>query len=265
MKGSVNMEILRGTIVSKGIAFGRLVFCEAKLPDVEKILSDDPEHEIQRFLRASADTLNLLQSLYERALHSVGEENARIFSIQQLMLQDNDYLTTTIETIRAQKVCAEYAVHKTAEEFYEFFMSMNDETMRSKSSDVIDISTHVINSLMGKGLVNPLQEVTGGIIVSNFFLPSQIVGLSHCSASGLCALNGMKRSHASCLARKLQFPAVTCISGIDSSLNGKYAAINGFKGEIIIENYCETEIFHGMSNGEVEEVLLCMGAFKKSY
>ncbi|MGN0614397.1 MAG: Cof-type HAD-IIB family hydrolase [Porcipelethomonas sp.] len=230
------MEILRGTIVSKGIAFGRLVFCKAKLPEVEKIISDNPEHEAKRFLRASADTLNLLQALYERALHCVGEENARIFSIQQLMLQDNDYLTTTIETIREQKVCAEYAVHTTAEEFYEFFMGMEDETMRSKSSDVIDISSHVINRLMEKSSIDLLPDIPGSIIVSNFFLPSQIITLNRSSVRGLCAVNGMRRSHAACLARNMQIPSMARTDGIDiNGMNGKYAAIDGFKGQIIIE------------------------------
>ncbi len=231
------MKIIKGTSVSKGIAFGYIHVRDftKNISVVEKQAAEDTEYEINRFFKASADTLNLLQTLYEKTLHRAGEENAQIFSFQQMMLQDNDYINSITEMIREKNVCAEYAVRVVSIEFSSLFLSMEDEMSRAKSMDVIDISEHIIRFLTLKKAVFKIPDKTNKIIVSESYVPSYIIAMRLASANAVIAINGMRKSHAACLARNLEIPSVFNVKELDSSMNGKFAAVNGFTGEIIIE------------------------------
>lgn len=234
------MKIIKGTSVSKGVAFGYIYVRDFTNSIVEKHTAKDTEHEINRFFKASADTLNLLQTLYEKTLHRAGEENAQIFSMQQMMLQDNDYISSIINTIIEENVCAEYAVRMVSNEFSTLFLNMEDEMIRAKSMDVIDISEHIIRFLTLKKVTFNIPDETNKIIVSDYYRPSYIIAMRLASVNAAIAINGMRKSHAACLARNLEIPSIFNVKELDSSMHGKYAAVNGFKGEIIIEPDAET-------------------------
>ena len=229
------MKIIKGTSVSKGIAFGYINVRNFMEAVVEKNIADNTDYEINRFFKASADTLNLLQTLYEKTLHKAGEENAKIFSVQQMMLQDSDYIESVTGIIKDQCVCAEYAVQVTAEEFSSCFLSMEDEMCRAKSLDVIDISQHIIRYLTLEKAALKLPDASNKIIVADSYVPSHIIAMRLASVNAVIAINGMRKSHSACLARNLEIPSLFNVKDLDFDINGKFAAVNGFTGEIIIE------------------------------
>ena len=159
------MKIVKGQSISKGIAFGYIHFQEVILHKVEKQFTLDSEMEIKRFTNACADTLNLLQTLYEKTIHIAGEADAKIFSIQQMMLHDSDYVKKTIRLIENENVCAEYAVYKTAQKFIDFFMAMDNEMMRSKSADIIDISCNLIEYLTTGQRFIEIPKISEAIVI----------------------------------------------------------------------------------------------------
>ena len=50
-------------------------------------------------------------------MEDVGESNAMIFEIHQMMLEDLDYVESIVNIITTQKVNAEYAIGTTADNF----------------------------------------------------------------------------------------------------------------------------------------------------
>ena len=234
------MKIITGTSISRGIAFGHLHFQEIRLPEFEPSFTSDILKETVRFDKACADSFNLLQTYYERTMHIAGVEYAKIFSIQQMMLHDSDYLNTIISDIRENNYTAEYAVCQTAKKFIDFFLSMNDELMRSKCYDIIDISCHIIKYLTSDHRFTEAEDQSDSIIVSNRFVPSQVLRLSLAGVKAMAIINGMKKSHASILARKLEIPTLINTPEFRQRSEGKFAAVNGFTGEIIIDPDDET-------------------------
>ena len=232
------MKIIKGTSVSKGIAFGNIYILNGTSPSFKKIEIEDTEKEVERFYRANADAFNFLQTLYEKTLHTVGEDNAQIFSIQQMMLQDNDYVNSIVKIITDEKLCAEYAVDKVARRFSDSFLAMDEEMMRSKSADIMDISNHIKSFLSkdSKRIIHPIMKnASDKIVVAESYVPSHIVDLNLASASAIVAAGGMKKSHASFLTRRFEIPALINIGGFDEDIDGCFAAVNGFTGELIIE------------------------------
>lgn len=229
------MKIIKGKSVSKGIAFGNIVFNDNNIPYVSESYSENPENELNRFFKASADAMNQLQALYEKALHIAGEEYAKIFSIHQMMLQDEDFVNAVTNIIETQMTTAEYAVYLTSQDLSAAFLEMDDELMRTKSTDVLDVSNHILNNLIsGKSLQKNTSD-KNQIILSDGFLPSQILNLDSEYVSAVISKKDLSKSHAAYLARKMQIPAIICEEiNFDKDLSGKYAAINGFTGEIYI-------------------------------
>ncbi len=235
------MRIIKGTSISRGIAFGYLHFQDIVLPEIEEAFVLDTKKEIERFDKACADTFNLLQTFYERTAHIAGDEDAKIFSIQQMLLHDSDYVDTIISFITDKKYCAEYAVYLAALKFVDFFLSMDTELMRSKSYDIIDISGHIIRYLTSEHRFTEAKDKSDKIVIFNQFVPSQVIRLALAGVKGISVIDGMKKSHASILARKLEIPALLINSPkFNQRSEGKYAAIDGFTGEIIIEPDEET-------------------------
>ncbi len=236
----VIMKRIKGTSISKGIAFGYIHFQDIRLPEIEPKITNDTNEEVARFYKACADSFNLLQTFYERTIHIIGVEDAKIFSIQQMLLHDSDYVNTIVEFIEEENYCAEYAVYLAAQKFIDFFLNMDTELMRSKSCDIIDISCHIIQYLTTEHRFKESEDKSNKIIVSNRFIPSQVIKLALAGVEAITVIDGMKKSHASILTRKLEIPSIINTPSFDKESEGKYAAVDGFAGEIIIEPDEET-------------------------
>lgn len=85
-----------------------------------------------------------LRALYDKALIEIGEANAQIFDIHQMMLEDLDYIDSVTNIIENQQMNAEYAVAVTADNFAMMFSSMDDEYMKERAADVKDVSNRVL-------------------------------------------------------------------------------------------------------------------------
>ena len=118
--------------------------------------------------------MDQLRGLYEKALKEVGEANAAIFEVHQMMLEDDDYNESIENIIRTQKVNAEYAVASTSDNFSTMFSSMDDDYMKERAADVKDISERILSLLAGgeKGKVVTDEPV---IIVADDLAPSETV------------------------------------------------------------------------------------------
>ena len=146
----MGMLELSGSGVYRGVAFGKVKFLKQKNKKTAKYMVEDVKHELERFEYAKKQTLQELDMLFEKALKEVGNENALIFDIHKMMVEDLDYNESVKNIINEQKVNAEYAVNKTCDIFAEMFSSMDDEYMRGRAADVKDISKRIITNLSGE-------------------------------------------------------------------------------------------------------------------
>ena len=145
------MVVCQGKSVLKGIAIGKIYLYEKQEYVLEQKQVADAEAEVARFEAAKETAIGQLDDLYEKALAEAGEEQAMIFDVHKMMLDDGDYLDAITGLIRSEKVNAEYAVHTTGEQFAAVFASMDDDYMKARSADVKDISGRVIRILAGIG------------------------------------------------------------------------------------------------------------------
>lgn len=143
------MEIFSGKSVFGGIAVGKISVFSKKEHRIARVKVVDTDAETSRFEKAKMVALEQLKALYEKACREVGEANAAIFEVHQMMLEDDDFTDSVNNIITVQQVNAEYAVGVTADNFANMFSAMEDEYMRGRAADVKDISERLIMILKG--------------------------------------------------------------------------------------------------------------------
>ena len=163
----------------------------------------------------------------------MGEDNASIFEIHQMMLDDDDYLDAVKGIIETQNATAEYAVSTTGENFAAAFAAMEDEYMRARAADVKDISRRVVNVLLGVGDAEMMDDKPA-ILVADDLTPSETVQLDKTKLLGFITRHGSSNSHTAILARTMNIPALV---GVDfqADWDGKLAVIDGYNHCVYIE------------------------------
>lgn len=234
------MEVYQGKSVFGGIAIGRISVHKKDEQQVKRVKIEDPEQEILRYRQAKQTAMEQLQGLYQKALKEVGEANAAIFEIHQMMLEDDDYNESVENIIRMQQVNAEYAVASTGDNFAQMFSAMDDDYMRARSADVKDISERVLSVLGGRttGIAASGEPV---IIVADDLAPSETVQLNKDLVLSFVTVHGSVNSHTAILARTMSIPALigTAIPLTDD-IDGKVGIVDGKNGCIYVDPDEET-------------------------
>ena len=226
------MEIIQGKAIFGGIAIGPISFFAKEQKQVKRTKVEDTEAEIARYEAALATAIEQLGALYEKALKEVGESEAQIFEVHQMMLEDDDYNDSVKNIITSQGLNAEYAVATTGDNFSTMFAAMDDEYFQARAVDVKDISERIINILMGTGEAKVSDEPS--IIVAEDLAPSETVQMDKSKLLGFVTRLGSSNSHTAILARTMNIPALIQVD-IKEEWNGKQAIIDGFSGKFIIE------------------------------
>lgn len=234
------MKQVSGKIAFGGIAIGTIRELSKKNDLVRRVHIEDTTAELERFESAKAEAIRQLQGLHDKAVKEVGEDNAAIFEVHQMMLEDLDYLDSIRNIIESQSVNAEYAVATTGDNFAEMFAGMDDDYMKARSADVKDISERVIRILS-----NHEEESDAGnagqkhIIVADDLAPSETIQMDREAVLAFVTRQGSTNSHTAILARTMNIPALV-LTPVEEGVDGKMAIVDGASGTVIIEPDEET-------------------------
>ena len=229
------MITITGKSVFGGVSIGRLSFYKRNQKVIKRSHVDDVEAECIRFQEAKAEAVEQLKGLYDKALEDVGEANAMIFEIHQMMLEDLDYIESIENIIRTQEVNAEFAVATTADNFAQMFASMDDAYMQGRAADVKDVSERVLDILCGVG-ESMAQTDEPCIIAADDLAPSETVQLDKSKVLGFATMYGSSNSHTAILARTMNIPAVIGLGEeLAAQYDGRMAIIDGFTGMLYID------------------------------
>ena len=230
------MTTLKGKGVYGAIALGRISVFTRREASVKRTHIEDIEAEKARLEKAKEKATEQLRTIYEKALKEVGEANAQIFEIHQMMIEDEDYNESIASIIETQSVNAEYAVAVTADNFSEMFASMDDAYMQARSADVRDISNRIISCLSDGGGSDAVSDEKV-IICADDLAPSETVQLDKDKVLAFVTAFGSSNSHTAILARNMNIPAVIGVGTelLNTVKSGAFAAVDGYTGEIFID------------------------------
>ncbi len=229
------MRQFTGKSVYKGIVLGKVSVLRKQDDQVRRKKIEDAEAEIKKVEAATDKAKEQLQKLYEKALKEVGEANAAIFEVHQMMLEDDDYLDSIYNMIRTQLVNASYVVAVTGDNFAQMFAGMDDDYMKARAADIKDISNRLIRILEGSGEAE-LSSGQPSIIVADDLSPSETVQMDKDKILALVTVHGSTNSHTAILARTMNIPALIGVPlNLEEIQDGMTAVVDGFKGEVTFE------------------------------
>lgn len=228
------MTILRGKSVLQDIGMGKLVFFNRRQSAVKRYIVSDKQEEWNRYERAKGEALQQLRELYKETLAKAGKENADIFTVHEMLLEEEEYTSSIRHMIVDQNVNLEYAISQTSENLSRMFHSMEDPYMRERAIDIEDISNRMLHILSGEG--EGLPEITETcILAAEDLVPSETVKLPRDLVKGFALQKGSIHSHTAILAKSMGVPAVVELGGeLSEKWDGEPAAIDGFEGMVYL-------------------------------
>ena len=227
------MQVATGKSILGGVAIGPLRVYRKEETQTAAASSLTVEEELARFDAAREKAKEQLRALYDKALEEVGEENAAIFEIHEMMLEDDDYIDAVKSIVENQGATAEYAVATTGDNFAAAFADMEDAYMKARATDVRDVSGRVVNILSGAEEQDALGDEPA-ILVADDLTPSETVQMDKSKLLGFITRYGSANSHTAILARTMNIPALIGVD-YDESWDGKLAVLDGYNHCVYVD------------------------------
>ena len=229
------MITLTGKKVSEGIAIGKLSFYKRDSKEIRRIYVKDVEKEVQRFQKARQKALQELKELYETAAKEVGEANAAIFEMQEMVLEDQDLVDKVTGIIVEHKLNAEYAIQNAAEYFIATAAENDKGYVQGHDADVKDVTNRMQRTL-ARGWKDKMLMDEPFVLAAGELYPSEAVQLDKTKVLGFVTRYGTINSHTAVLARTKGIPSVIGLGeALKKDYEGKTIIIDGFEGKIYIE------------------------------
>ena len=247
------MLTLKGKSVFSGISIGPLALFHRNTISTAVRPIEDVDAEIARFQKAREEAIGQLKDLYVKAVDKVGEEQAAVFEVHQMMLDDDDYIEGIETKICDEKMNAEAAVDQTAQKFAEMFRSMEDAYMQARAADVLDISRRVEQQLCGGPGID-FSNYDHVIFAADDLAPSETLQLDTDKILGFVTSAGSTNSHTAILARTLGIAAVVSTgTQLHNDVDNMTAIIDGTTGTVYINP--DEETMAAMKQKQKEEEL----------
>jgi phosphotransferase system enzyme I (PtsI) len=229
------MLVVKGKSVFSGITMGPLALFHRNTVSTARRRIKDTDAEVERFQEARLASIEQLKDMYEKAVQKVGEEEAAVFEVHQMMLDDDDYIDNIVTLISQEKINAEAAVEETAQQFSEMFRSMDDAYMKERAADVLDISRRIQVQLCG-GEANDFSAYDGVVLAADDLAPSETLQLDTDKILGFVTSGGSTNSHTAILARTLGITAVVNTgTQLHTDVEGKTVIVDGFTGTVYLD------------------------------
>lgn len=230
------MDKVTGQTASDGIAIGKIYVYGGSRVRVDDHKVKDTDDELKRFYSARDKAVDELGKLGEIAKDKVGEKDAEIFEMHQMLLQDLDFEDTVRSLISDEGYNAEYAVEKAGKSLADMFAAMDDnEYMQQRSTDFIDISDRVIRALQNMTSdIDTLSEPS--IFMAEDLSPSETIQMDTSMILAFVTTKGSVSSHTAILARSLGVTAIVATGRKpDDGMNGHIGIVDGTKGILLID------------------------------
>ncbi|MFV1992387.1 MAG: phosphoenolpyruvate--protein phosphotransferase [Acidiferrobacterales bacterium] len=231
------MLVLHGAGVSSGICIGTAYTLRRSRPEISEYLLPDHliESEIERFSRAIKEVHRQLSNILERIPSSAPKETSSFIDAHILILNDSMISEEPIQLIRNRKCNAEWALHQQGKMLTDMFGKIEDQYIRSKSTDVIQVVDRIIRNLLGQDEADHQSIKKGQIIIANDLTPADTVLLKHKRIRAFVTDLGGPISHTAILARSLQIPAIVAVHNATRFIKkDEDIIIDGKRGVVIL-------------------------------
>lgn len=228
---------LNGIEASPGICIGKAYLVDKEGVDVvEKYFIDEKnmDNELKRFKTAVKQAVNDLKEIIENIPKEV-RNHTGIIETHVALLKDRMLYDKTIETIKNERVNAEWALKKVVAGIKVMFQGINDPYLKERSNDITYVSDRIMKILIGSEEVNIGKIDKRVILVAKDLSPADTSQIQLDKIMGFVTDRGGKASHTGIIARALEIPAVLGLGNATKIIdNDDTVLIDGTTGIVIV-------------------------------
>lgn len=235
---------IHGVGVSSGIAIGQAHLVSNALLEVvhyqlPKHLIDD---EIQRFNSAIVTVQTDLELIHSSLRSNAPAELSAFIGTHLMMLADKSLSETPKDIIRNEQCNAEWAIKLQMDEIVDQFEQIEDEYLRERKQDVIQVVERVIKVLLGHpSQLTTEQQATASnqerkrILVAHDISPADAIQFKQHQFGAFITDVGGVTSHTAILARSLNIPSIVALQKArDLIRDGELIIVDGSQGVVIV-------------------------------
>jgi phosphoenolpyruvate-protein phosphotransferase len=196
---------------------------------------NDVDGELVRLTRCFEETLAQLDQYAKRIEVEFDSALAGIFRAHGEMLRELFASGEFERELRASLLTAEAVVRRVLLRWYQKFEAIENQTLRQRADDVLDLGRNLIRRLRGEQDAGLQAIPEHSILVVERLLPSDVVSLPKSNVAAVVVETLGQGSHAALLAREKGIPTITEIPGILSLIgSGTELLVDGFRGTLVI-------------------------------
>lgn len=261
-QAKTGQRIFKGIPVSPGVCQAKIVVLhrtQNHVPRYEVAVENLPG-EVHRFEQALSETRKQILEVQHKVSQALNAQDASIFEAHLLVLEDPTLIESVTGLIYAHKINVEAAFQEFAHKYTATLSAIDDAYLRERAADMRDVTSRIMNNLLGKGQHPELQNITEPcILVCEDLAPSELAALNRKLVLGFGTEMGSRTSHAAIMARSLQIPAVVGLKDIvDKVTPASRGLLDGYNGSIVINPTDQTFFEYGQlvrRHASIEEKL----------
>ncbi len=230
---------MHGVAVSGGIAIGRAHLVSHALLEVAHYVvpEDLIPQEIQRFNEAVAAVREDLETIRLQLPVNAPSELGSFINTHLMILADRALSVAPAEIIQNELCNAEWALKQQMDDLVEQFEKIDDEYLRERKQDVVQVVERVIKVLLGHPSQVPMQEQESAIIlVAHDLSPADTIQFKEHKFAAFITDVGGATSHTAILARSLNIPSIVALQRSRALIrDGELIIVDGNQGVVVID------------------------------
>lgn len=230
------VEMLKGIAASDGVAIAKAYMLIEPDLSFNKITVEDSDSEVERLAKALDKAKEELEMIRQKAVESLGEEEAQVFDAHLMVLSDPELIGSIESNIKDNKVNAESGLKEVTDMFIGMFEGMEDNPyMQERAADIKDVTKRVLSHLLGVKLPSPSMINEEVIVVAHDLTPSDTAQLDRKFVKAFVTDIGGRTSHSAIMARSLEIPAIVGTKEITAKVkDGDMIVIDGLEGNVLV-------------------------------
>ncbi len=191
------------------------------------------EEELEKLSKAVAEVADILEKSVEQMRAAGHDEQANIMEAHMFLAQDpmlTDGMTDKVQEMGN----APAAILASAAESAKIFQSMDDEYLRERAADVLDVSKRIAGKILG---IKEPEVGDNMVVLCGYEVePSVIASVPDDKIAGVIMGQGSTTCHAVIIAKSRAIPTVVGMEHrLDAIPEGAFVIIDGHTGDIFID------------------------------
>lgn len=235
---------IHGVGVSSGIAIGHAHLVSNALLEVVHYQLPVAliEDEVTRFTAAVKTVQADLELIRNSLRTSAPAELGSLIGTHLMMLSDKSLSEAPKDIIRNEQCNAEWAIKLQMDDIVEQFEQIEDEYLRERKQDVIQVVERVIKVLLGHpSQLTTEQQASAAsnerkrILVAHDISPADAIQFKQHQFGAFITDVGGITSHTAILARSLNIPSIVALQRAHDLINdGELIIVDGTQGVVIV-------------------------------